>query len=272
MTVTNPFDVGQWIMAFLLVVVGSITGTYNDILAWAVGPAFAFGTNADVTYQQAVVVQVWQVCVVAADGVLVIIVIWIAYNVTLGVYEPLEMLWRVILAAVTIHASLQFAGLLIELNNGLCNAVLAITKPPVDPLALLGLPHLPLDNGVSLLSDMILHIMAGVLLAENFVRVEVLDVLICIAPLALLLFVAYSTQQWAKLWSAAFFATLFLQFVQVTAMVLGSALIANLGTKSTVVPALLGMGILGLVIAMPKWLGGAVTGVISGASRLPGRL
>ncbi|TMC14108.1 MAG: hypothetical protein E6J34_24020 [Chloroflexi bacterium] len=261
----------QIILGFLLLVTNSVTGAYRTIIEWAYGPAFAFGTNADVTYQQATVIKIWQVNVLAADGVLAIIIVWIAYNVILGVYEPLEMTWRVILAAVCVHASLQFAGLFIELNNALCSMVIGSIKPPLDVLSLLGIPHVPTNDMVAMVEDILIHVMAGVLVAENFVRVEVLDVLICISPLALLLFVAYSTQQWANLWAAAFFATLFLQFVQVVAMVLGASLIAGLATNSAVVGMLLGIGVLGLVVAMPKWVGSAATSVIGGSHRLPGQ-
>jgi hypothetical protein len=268
-----PFDPAQAAiqiaMALLQALGGQIQGAYQQVIMWATGQDFLLTTGAGVSFQQPLIIRFWQTNVLAADGALALVIVWIGYNVMLGLYEPLSMMSRVILAAVAIHASLQFIGLFIQLNNALCaSAILTAGLPQVSDLAaLLGFPVIPnAASGVVIVQTIIIFALSMTIILQELVRLALLDLLIVLSPFALLLYISPSTQKWANLWSTAFFATLFVQFLQVSAIAVGAALVANIATTFSVVAALAGIGILVFVLKIPGWLGSAVTGAIAGVN------
>jgi hypothetical protein len=248
---------------------------YLQIIVLVPANKFVFQTAANVSYQQPGVVKLWQANVLVADGVLALVILWIGYNVILGRYDPLEMLSRVVLAAVAIHGSLQFIGLFVELNNSMSAEVALLTVLPTtaDLVTFLGFPMLVGANLIfqTLLIAAIIIIMAVVVLMQMLVRLAILDLLIVMAPLALLLYITPATQRWANLWAAAFFATLFLQFLQVVAISIGAALIATFFGTFSIVSALAGGTVLLSVLKIPYWLGNAVVSSIGSAQSSQGK-
>jgi hypothetical protein len=174
------------------------------------------------------------------------------------------MLSRVVLAAIAAHASLQFIGLFVRLNNAMCVAVLGTNAPTVsDIVAFLNIPAAN-GNGFVVVETLIIDLMSVVVLLQELVRLGLLDLLIVLSPLAALLYASPGSQRWGNLIVVAFFATLFLQFAQVTAIVIGAALITTINTTFSIVSALAGIAVLFFVLKIPGWLGSAVTNAIGG--------
>ncbi len=90
-------------------------------------------------------------------------------------------------------------------------------------------------------------------------RLALIDVLIVVAPLALLCWTLPQTQGWARRWSAAFSGAVFTQFLQIVALKLGAELFTDLtpagGVDAALLPSLLGIAVLILTIRLPALLG-----------------
>jgi hypothetical protein len=246
-----------------------ITQWYKQLVNFITGQQIVLTTGAGVTFQQPIVIRFWQTNVTVVDAALALLILWIAYNVTLGVYDPLQMLSRIILATVAAHASIQFVGLFVTLNNALCaSAIQAAGLPNISDLAaLLGVPVAGV-NETNILQFFIISAMSGVVVLQMIVRVGVLDLLIVLLPLFMLLLVSPTTQPFAGFGISAFFAVLFLQFLQVTAIALGAALVATFGQTFSFVSTLAGIAVLTLVLKIPGWLGSAISSSI-GSVRSP---
>ncbi len=90
---------------------------------------------------------------------------------------------------------------------------------------------------------------------QMLMRLALLDVLLAIAPLAMVLWVLPQTERWAALWWRTFLPTLFCQFLQVAALGLGTALGRGLAQPSeSALAPLLGIAILLLVLKIPGLL------------------
>jgi hypothetical protein len=242
-------------------VVNQIQQWYQQLVTYLTQHQFIARTGEALTFQQPVVVRFWMANVTIADVALTLVVLWVAYNIIFGFYQPLEILSRVVLAAIAVHASLQFIGFFIEINNALCATAVQVAGAPnlADIVNFLtGVRLDPNANGAVVVQVIIMDVMAVAILLQELARLGVLDLLIVIAPLAFLV------PELARLWIAAFFAVLFLQFLQVAAIVLGAILIAGLGAGGTIVSTLAGLAILLLVLRIPTWLGLAVTQALGG--------
>jgi hypothetical protein len=239
--------------------------SYQQLVAFTTQKV-EFQTGAGVSYLQPLVLRFWQANVTIADAALAVFITWIALNVILSQYEPLQMMSRVVLAAVAAHASLQFTALFVELNNALCRAALAVAQTPnlQDIAALLGVP-LTGGRGVGafLFQDLFIKIMADAVLFQMIVRVGVLDLLIPLLPLLALLLITPVTQQAAFFGFSAFFAVLFLQFLQVSAIAIGAALVTGLTATLSIASTFAGIAVLYLVLRIPGWVAGAIGNYIS---------
>jgi hypothetical protein len=94
-------------------------------------------------------------------------------------------------------------------------------------------------------------------------------VLLILAPVALLCWVLPQTYGWARLWFNTFFATVFVQFIQVLVLQLGSGLIDHLpsllsgvgadpvnGGRVWLMTLLLGVAVLQLARQVPRFMPG----------------
>lgn len=239
---------------------------YQQIVVLTAQHDFVFSTGAGVSYQQPIVIMMWQTNVMAANALLALILVWIGYNVMLGYYEPLYMLSRVVLAAVASNASLQLIGLFVQVNDLLIGQTLQTLQLPqiIDLAAFLGRPPGGVLDGGAAIVLQFLIIMLGALglIFQMVVRLALLDLLIVVSPLAMLLYITPATQRWAQLWSAAFSSVLFVQFLQITALVLGARLITTISASSDIVSFFGGVALLILVLRIPRMLQNAVTGMI----------
>ncbi|MHB8618638.1 MAG: conjugal transfer protein TrbL family protein, partial [Chloroflexota bacterium] len=167
--------------------------------------------------------------------------------------EAMEVLSRLVLGALLVNSSLAWCQLLIDANNGLAQAI-----------GQAGIPSWPSADGSSQLLATVIAIllylvMSLLLLIQMFIRLALVDVLIVIAPIALLCWVLPQTQNWARLWSSTFTGAVMVQFVQVAALKLGGALMIDLGSSGADVKLLnlfLGVALLALTLKIPGLMRG----------------
>jgi hypothetical protein len=184
----------------------------------------------------------------------------------------LELGPRVVLCAIMLNSSLLWGQFVIDLNNALCIWLGAGSMPGWDTVQ-----HLPGDAD-SLLLNMIaavIYLVMGLLLTgQMLMRLALVDALLVIGPLALVCWALPQTYSWARLWLTTFFATVFVQAVQVVVLRLGSDLIQRLPvvllsfssdpadtSRTWLTTLLLGVAVLQLTRKVPRLMPGVPGGM-----------
>ena len=230
-------DPSQWVQqalsAALLAIGSGLLGALRNVLDWAMGlhtSSFNFIslTPPGGTYQSTAVVGLWHWSVGVMDAALALLAMWGGYNVMvrhhLGVryHAALEFLPRLALAALAANLSLLFASFFIDFNNALCDGVGQVGLPGYDQIGSIG------QNLAFLLLALIYGVVGLLLVLQMLLRLALLDLLIVLGPLGLLCWALPQTQAWARLWTSTFVATALVQFLQMTTLKLGAALILEL--------------------------------------------
>ena len=173
--------------------------------------------------------------------------------------EASALLPRLAVGALLANTSLWWTALAVDLNNGLC-ALVGLGNPFPDWNRLTALDQASTD-GIAVL----VYAVVGVLLVlQQAGRLALVDLLLAVAPLALLCWVLPQTQRWAALWSTTFARTVYVQFLQAAALKLGASLLAawaaGAGTPlPDALSVLLGVAVLGLALRLPRLLQTPVT-------------
>jgi hypothetical protein len=192
-------------------------------------------------------------------------------------HGALELVPRVLLSGILINTSLNWGHFAIDLNNAL-SQVLGSTSIPAWDTALqpAGGPVL-----MNLIAMGIYLVMGLLLLGQMLMRLALVDVLLVVAPLALLCWVLPQTYGWARMWFSTFFATVFVQSIQVLVLQLGTELIQHLPTllpsvgsdpvgngRVWLMTLLFGVAVLQLARKVPRLMPGYPGGGTGGASGL----
>ncbi|MDG6910218.1 MAG: type IV secretion system protein, partial [Nitrososphaerota archaeon] len=196
----------------------------------------------------------WSTVRIIANLALVLVVLGGGYGLIVSehtntpYHEAMELLPRLILGALLVNTSLSWAQVAIDLNNALCQAIGGAKLPAWDQAS----------TSTQALADLvaaIVYLSASLLLVlQMLTRLALIDVLLVVSPIALLCWVLPQTQSWARLWSSTFFATVLTQFVQVLALRLGSALLADsavIGSNAVLLRLLLGVAVIVLTLKLP---------------------
>jgi len=181
--------------------------------------------------------------------------------VILGPSSPLsfpaagEVVPRLVIAYIAAHSSLQWGAWFIDLSNALCTAV-----APADPFPLTSAADL--GTAFALLGLALLYgFMALFLSLFMFARVQLLAVLLMVAPLAAVLWVLPGRpRQWAELWMDLFFSNMFVQFLQVLTLNFGVGLMKNASGDTGFLQFLDGAATLLLVFRIPALVSAGVGG------------
>jgi hypothetical protein len=244
---------------------GVLTGlldTINGALRLVVSSADAGALNFITTtppagsYANGTVQSLWGTCRAVANAALVLVALAAGYSVIVaeGHGTPyrtaLEVIPRLVLGALLVNTSLIWAQLAIDLNNALCGAVGSSGLAAWDQSGAGG----TLPNAVATLAYLIASLL---LVIQMLMRLALVDVMLVVAPIALLCWVLPWTQQWARLWSTTFLAAVFCQFLQVVAMKLGASLIgdsAAIGSGAGLLRLFLGIAVIALTLRIPTLL------------------
>jgi TrbL/VirB6 plasmid conjugal transfer protein len=222
---------------------------------------FVARTPPDLSYSSPTVEALWDATRTVANAALAAVVVWGGFNAMARPYlgstyhDVLELAPRVVLGAVLANTSRDWCSLAIDVNNAFCAAVGEVTPPGWDQVGSLG------QALIEVVSGLVYGVMALLLALQMLMRLGLIDVLIVVAPLALLCWVLPQTQGWARLWSSLFAGTVFVQSLQVLALKLGASLAGELpriegGPGAELLRIFVGIAVLALVLKLPSYMPG----------------
>jgi len=247
-----------------------LSGLANDFGDAVVGfinqVNFLTRTPENLSYDNGLVKQYATATQVLADGLLAVVVLTSGYNIMLRPYlgatyaDVLEVLPRLLLGAILINTAAWWCRLAIDVNNAACGVfgapniadmVSTMLRVILDPTHISGLLML-----------LVATVMTILLVIQQLMRLALVDVLLILAPLAVVLWILPQSQAWGRLWGRLFIATVFAQAVQVLTLRLGFNLTTGLPSLSLggLLQPLLGIAVLALVLKIPGLMGGGGAG------------
>ncbi len=273
----SGLDPREWAAAILDGVVSALgrelLGAMRSFIDWALGFGdsslnFVTRTPAAGSYESPTVRALWDFSRAIANAGLALVVMWGGFNVMVRqhigspYHGAMELLPRVILAALAVNLTLEFAGVLIEVNNAFAAAIGQVGLPGYEQANVA-------QEGIALVVVSIAYaVMALLLVFQMLMRLALLDVLIVLSPLMVLLWVLPQTQGWTRWWAHLFPITVFQQVVQLVVLRLGAALMVELvpgGAADALLTLLLGIAIAALTLRVPSLLHGQVQQAGTGA-------
>jgi hypothetical protein len=230
--VANP---GDWATAmFNAALVGLGRSTTTDVVSfmgWLLGNGNIISqTPPGLSYDSEIVGRLWGSLRTVANAGLAVVTVWGGVNrmvnphIRAPYHGALELVPRLVLSGILINTSLDWGHFVVDLNNALCQQLGTSSIPAWNSVQQIAAGP-PLLN---LIAIAIYLVMGLLLLGQMLMRLALLDTLLIIAPLALLCWVLPQTYGWARLWFSTFFATVFVQSIQVLVLQIGSDLIQQL--------------------------------------------
>lgn len=257
----NPELLKELFLRLARAVLGDVVAALRVPLdAWLASPLNFVGQTPPLgSYESPVVVGLWGTVRAAANALLVIVLVASGLNVMLKdrigapYHEAAAVFPRALVGALLANASLWLAQLAIDFNNALCGLIGGTTLPGWQAA---GAGE---QTFAAIVAALLYLVVALFLILQMLMRLALIDVLIVVAPLALLCWTLPQTQGWAQRWSAAFSGAVFTQFLQIVALKLGAELFTDLtpaaDTGAALLPSLLGIAVLVLTIRLPALLG-----------------
>lgn len=270
--IPNPFDAfdrlnpkslaNDLLNAMLTAIGGALLKAIRGFVDWALGLGdsslnIITHTPAQGTYQSPTVRSLWDFSRALTNAALALVVMWGGFGVmvkehTRSPYHDLmELLPRVVLGALGANLTLVFAAFVIDANNAVTAGVGQVGLPGYDQAT-------PTQEGMALIVTALVYgVVAILLVLQMLMRLALIDLLIILAPLAMLAWVLPQTQGWFRWWSSLFPTTVFQQVIQVMTLRLGAALMVEL-TPGSVDGALLtlflGIAVCWLTLKVPALL------------------
>ncbi len=262
----NNLDPTKWagdILNALLTTIGkALLEAIRGFVDWATGVDdsslnFVTRTPAEGTYESPTVHSLWDFSRALVNLALAAIVMWGGFNIMVKehirspYHEVMELLPRLILAALAANLTLEFAKGLIDANNAISAGVGQVGLPGYDQAT-------PNQEGMALIFTALAYgIVAVLLVLQMLMRLALIDMLIVLAPIAALLWVLPQTQSWAHWWADLFPITVFQQAIQLMVLRLGSALMVELtpgSLSNALLTLLLGIAVCWLTLKVPSIL------------------
>jgi len=166
-------------------------------------------------------------------------------------HDVMELLPRVVLAALAANLTLGFARFLIDANNAISAGVGQTGLPGYDQAS-------PAQEGIAVIITALAYSIVAVLLVlQMLMRLALIDLLIILAPVATLLWVLPQTQGWFRWWVDLFPATVFQQAIQMMVLRLGTALMVELtpgSVSNATLTLFLGIAVCWLTLKVPALL------------------
>ncbi len=259
----NPVNWAKDIVNAVFTLIGqAMLEAIRGFVDWALGMGgsslnFVTRTPAEGTYDSPTVRSLYDFSRAIVNVALAVVVMWGGFNVIIKehtrspYHEAMELLPRVILAALAANLTLEFARMLIDINNALAAGVGDVGLPGYDQAT-------PSQEGLALIFTAVAYgIVAILLVFQMLMRLALLAMLIVLGPIAALLWVLPQTQQWTRWWTDLFVITVFQQTVQVMVLALGTALMVELtpgSLSNALLTMLLGLAVCWLTLKVPSLL------------------
>ncbi len=259
----NPVNWAKDIVNAVFTLIGqAMLEAIRGFVDWALGMGgsslnFVTRTPAEGTYDSPTVRSLYDFSRAIVNVALAVVVMWGGFNVIIKehtrspYHEAMELLPRVILAALAANLTIEFARMLIDINNALAAGVGDVSLPGYDQAT-------PSQEGLALIFTAVAYgIVAILLVFQMLMRLALLAMLIVLGPIAALLWVLPQTQQWTRWWTDLFVITVFQQTVQVMVLALGTALMVELtpgSVSNALLTMLLGLAVCWLTLKVPSLL------------------
>jgi len=259
----NPVNWAKDIVNAVFTLIGqAMLEAIRGFVDWALGMGgsslnFVTRTPAEGTYDSPTVRSLYDFSRAIVNVALAVVVMWGGFNVIIKehtrspYHEAMELLPRVILAALAANLTIEFARMLIDINNALASGVGDVGLPGYDQAT-------PSQEGLALIFTAVAYgIVAILLVFQMLMRLALLAMLIVLGPIAALLWVLPQTQQWTRWWTDLFVITVFQQAVQVMVLALGTALMVELtpgSVSNALLTMLLGLAVCWLTLKVPSLL------------------
>ncbi len=259
----NPLNwAGDIVNAVFTIVGKALLEAVRGFVDWALGLGgsslnFVTQTPAEGTYDSPTVRSLWDFSRAIVNAALAVFVMWGGFNVILKehtrspYHEAMELLPRVILAALAANLTIEFSRLLIDVNNAISAAIGEVSLPGYDQAT-------PTQEGIALIFTAVAYGVVAILLVfQMLMRLALLAMLIVLGPVAALLWVLPQTQHWTRWWVDLFTTTVFQQAVQVMVLRLGSSLMVELtpgSMSNALLTMLLGLAVCWLTLKVPSLL------------------
>jgi hypothetical protein len=259
----NPKDWAGDILNAILTTIGkALIEAFRGFTDWALGVGdsslnFVTRTPAAGTYESPTVLSLWNFSLALVNIALAAVVMWGGFNIMVKehtrspYHEAMELLPRVILAALAANLTLEFAHALIDGNNAIAAAVGQVTLPGYDQAT-------PSQDGIALIFTALAYgIVAILIVFQMLMRLALIDMLIVLAPVAALMWVLPQTQSWFRWWADLFPITVFQQAIQVMVLRLGTALMVELtpgSLSNALLTLMLGIAVCWLTLKVPSLL------------------
>ena len=249
----------QSLATLLRSVADMLRGAVDAVLGSAAN--FVTRTPAVVTYESPTVRGLWAVTRAIANAALAAVALWGGFNLLLrdqlgpARQDATELFSRLAVGALLANTSLWWGRLFVDANNALCDVIGAARLPAWEQA----------DSATQALAGVLaalVYLVVGLLLVlQQLMRLALIDVLLVLAPLAYVCWILPQTRSWTDKWSSAFVGGVFVQFLQVATLKLGSSLVlelAPMGEDAQIVTLLLGVAVLALTIKLPQIVQGHV--------------
>nr|AQQ74582.1 hypothetical protein [uncultured bacterium] len=253
---------GDILNAVLTTIGKAMLEAMRGFIDWAMGFGdsslnFVTRTPAEGTYESTTVRSLWDFSRALVNAGLAVILMWGGFNVMVKeqtrspYHEVMELLPRVILAALAANLTLEFVRFLIDANNAFSAAVGDVSLPGYDEAT-------PNQEGIALIFTALAYgIVAILLVFQMLMRLALIDMLIVLAPIATLLWVLPQTQGFARWWVDLLPITVFQQAIQMMVLKLGSALMLELtpgSLSNALLTLMLGIAVCWLTLKVPSLL------------------
>ena len=278
----NP---GQWLTdmfnAALVHLGQAATRDVSGFIGWLLGssnvvtetpPSLSYASPAviDLSEKMRIVGNIALAAITAIGGINVII----RPHIRTPYHGALEVLPRLIIGAALVNTSVYWGRFLIDLNNAVCRLLVGGSWRGLPGLQ--SLEQVPADKDALLLNliALAIYLVMGLLLAgQMLMRLALVDMLLVIAPIALLCWILPQTYGWARLWFTTFFGTVFVQTLQVLVLRLGADLLQQLPSllqtfgaapvstaRVWLMTLMLGLAVLQLARKVPRFMPGYPVG------------
>ena len=246
--------------AILLTLLQEITSGLHDVIGAVMSSSVNVITQTPpaASYGSASVQQLWGSVRDVANAGLVLVAAWAGLDLMVrehigsGYQDALEVFSRLGLGALLVNTSMGWSQLAIDANNLLCQLISLSNLPGWQQAA----PDQPLL--IQALGLLVYLIVALLLLVGMFIRLALVDVLLVVAPLALLCWVLPQTQRWSSAWTTTFFGLVFAQFAQVVGLRLGDMFLHTVPVPTVdgqLASLILGIAAMAVTFRLPAIIG-----------------